>query len=121
MADKTTYWNGIRNYAARNFMREMRKGDEAFFYHSNEGKEIVGIVQITKESYQDPTTTNDAWVVVDVKPLKKLKFPVSLQTLKTVEEVSQMVLLNNTRLSVQPVTEDEWKAILKLSGTKAHK
>src|SRR6476661_4106294 len=76
--DGQTFWDGVRNYAARNNLKAMKKGDEVFFYHSNEGLEIVGIAKVAKEAYQDPTTEEDAWVAVDLKPVKKLKFPVSL-------------------------------------------
>ncbi|NCU04664.1 MAG: EVE domain-containing protein, partial [Chitinophagaceae bacterium] len=81
--DKQTFWDGVRNYAARNNLRDMKKGDEVFFYHSNEGLEIVGIAKVVKESYQDPTTDEDAWVVVDFKPVRKLKKPVTLAQMKT--------------------------------------
>ncbi|HRF23000.1 MAG TPA: EVE domain-containing protein, partial [Chitinophagaceae bacterium] len=76
--EKQTCWSGVRNYAARLHLRNMKKGDEAFFYHSNEGTDIVGIAKISKEAYQDPTTTDDRWVAIDIKPIKKLKQPVSL-------------------------------------------
>ena len=80
--DKTTYWDGVRNYAARNFLRDMKKGDEVFFYHSNEGLQIVGIAKVAKEAYPDPTTEEEAWVVVDLKPVSKLKKPVTLKQIK---------------------------------------
>src|SRR5689334_20320226 len=80
--DGHTFWDGVRNYAARNNLKGMKKGDEVFFYHSNEGLEIVGIAKVAKESYQDPTTEDEAWVVVDLKPYKKLKKPVTLQQMK---------------------------------------
>lgn len=116
--DKQTYWDGVRNYAARNNLRSMKKGDLAFFYHSNEGLEIVGIVKICKEAYQDPTTTETAWVVVEVAPVKKLKKPISLATIKGEKKLQQMALLKQSRLSVQPVTLEEWDYILKLSEAK---
>lgn len=116
--DKQTYWDGVRNYAARNNLRSMKKGDLAFFYHSNEGLEIVGIVKICKEAYQDPTTTETAWVVVEVAPVKKLKKPISLATIKGEKKLQQMALLKQSRLSVQPVTVEEWDYILKLSEAK---
>ncbi len=114
--DKKTVWDGIRNYAARNFLKEMSVGDEAFFYHSNEGKEIVGICKIVKTAYQDPTTPEPAWVSVDVSPLKKLKKPVTLQEIKNENNLTKMILVNNTRLSVQPVLKKEWEIIMKMSG-----
>lgn len=112
--DKKTFWNGVRNYAARNNMREMKKGDEVFYYHSNEGMEIVGIAKVVKEFYQDPTTDNPNWVVVDLKPVKKLKTPVTLAQAKKESKLSNMELIKNSRLSVQKVTEEEWNFILKM-------
>jgi predicted RNA-binding protein with PUA-like domain len=116
--DKQTAWEGVRNYAARNFLKAMKKGDEVLFYHSNEGLEIVGIAKVAKEYYQDPTTTEAAWVVVDLKPYKKLKKPVSLETVKKDKRLSDMALVRLGRLSVQPVTEKEWAVIMELAGDK---
>jgi predicted RNA-binding protein with PUA-like domain len=116
--DKSTFWDGVRNYAARNNLRSMKKGDQAFWYHSNEGLEIVGIAEVIKESYQDPTTDDPAWLVVDFKPVKKLLHPVSLATIKSDSRLAQMALIKLSRLSVQPVTEKEWKIILELAGEK---
>ncbi|HZW66420.1 MAG TPA: EVE domain-containing protein [Hanamia sp.] len=116
--DKKTFWDGVRNYAARNNLRDMKKGDEVFFYHSNEGLEIVGIAMVVKEAYQDPTTDDKNWVVVDISPVKKLKKPVSLAEIKEDPELENMDLVKNSRLSVQKVTPVEWKHILKISGTK---
>ena len=113
--DGQTFWDGVRNYAARNNLRAMKKGDQAFFYHSNEGLEIVGIAKVVKEAYQDPTTDEDAWVVVDFKPVKKLKNPVTLQQIKADKRLKEMALLKLSRLSVQPVTEGEWDIIMELS------
>lgn len=115
LEDKKTFWDGVRNYAARNFLREMKKGDLAFFYHSNEGKEIVGIAKIVREAYPDPTTDDDNWVVVDVAPVKPLKRPVSLAEIKGEQSLQQMALVRLTRLSVQPVTEAEWDYIIELA------
>ncbi|HBB58036.1 MAG TPA: EVE domain-containing protein [Chitinophagaceae bacterium] len=114
--DKKTFWDGVRNYAARNNLKAMKKGDLAFFYHSNEGVEIVGIAEIVKESYQDPTTTETAWVAVDVKPFQTLKRPVSLAQIKADKRLANMALVRLGRLSVQPVTEQEWKIVLELAG-----
>jgi predicted RNA-binding protein with PUA-like domain len=114
--DKQTFWDGVRNYAARNFMKEMKKGDEVFFYHSNEGLEIVGIAKVAKEFYQDPTTEEDAWVVVDLKPYRKLKKPVSLAQIKAEKRLANMALVKLSRLSVGPVTDAEWKVVLELAG-----
>jgi predicted RNA-binding protein with PUA-like domain len=114
--DKKTFWDGVRNYAARNNLKAMKKGDLAFFYHSNEGVEIVGIAEIVKESYQDPTTTETAWVAVDVRPFQTLKRPVSLAQIKADKRLANMALVRLGRLSVQPVTEKEWKFVLELAG-----
>src|SRR5215213_11463185 len=103
--DKQTFWNGVRNYAARNNLKTMKKGDEVLYYHSNEGLEIVGIAKVAKEFYQDPTTDDEAWVVVDLKPYKHLKKPVSLAQIKTDKRLAEMALVRLGRLSVQPVTD----------------
>ena len=115
LKDKKTFWDGVRNYTARNNMREMKKGDEVFYYHSNEGLEIVGISKVVTESYQDPTTDNTNWVVVDLKPVKQLKNPVSLATIKGIPQLAEMELVKNSRLSVQKVKPEEWELILKIS------
>ncbi len=114
--DKKTFWDGVRNYAARNNLRAMKKGDLAFFYHSNEGLEIVGIVKIIKEAYQDPTTKEEAWVVVDVAPFKKLKKPVTLAQIKSDKRLQNIALVKLSRLSVQPVTSEEWDFIIELAS-----
>ena len=116
--DKETFWDGVRNYQARNNLRSMKKGDLAFWYHSNEGMEIVGVAKVVKEAYQDPTTEDPAWLVVNFKPVKKLKKPVSLITIKADKRLSNMALIKNSRLSVQPVTADEWEMVLALSEQK---
>ena len=116
--DGKTSWEGVRNYAARNHLKAMKKGDEVFYYHSNEGLSIVGIAKVIKEAYQDPTTTEDAWVTIDLKPVKSLKHPVSMKQIKTEQRLKDMALLRISRLSVQPVTEEEWKVVLELSGKK---
>jgi predicted RNA-binding protein with PUA-like domain len=118
VADKQTFWDGVRNYAARNNLRAMKKGDKALFYHSNEGLEMVGIAKIVKEAYQDPTTDEDAWVVVDVAPVKKLKKPVSLAQVKMDKRLANMALIRLGRLSVQPVTDEEWEIVMELAGEK---
>ncbi|RYY40555.1 MAG: EVE domain-containing protein [Chitinophagaceae bacterium] len=119
--DGRTFWDGVRNYAARNNLRAMKKGDQLFFYHSNEGLEIVGIAKVVKEAYQDPTTDEEAWVVVDVAPVKRLKKPVSLKTIKEDPRLKDMALLRLSRLSVQPVTDEEFAIVLEYAGTKASK
>lgn len=115
LKDKKTSWDGIRNYAARNNLRDMKKGDEVFFYHSNEGMEIVGIATVAKESYQDPTTEDKNWLAVDIKPIKKLKKPVTLIQIKNDPELSQMELVRISRLSVQKVNPKEWSRVIKFS------
>lgn len=110
--DKQTFWDGVRNYAARNNLKSMKKGDLCFWYHSNEGLEIVGIAKVVREFYQDPTTEEDAWVVVDLKPHKKLKNPVSLATIKADKRLENMALVRLGRLSVQPVTQAEWDIVM---------
>lgn len=114
--DKQTFWDGVRNYAARNNLKSMKKGDELFFYHSNEGLEIVGIVKVVKEAYQDPTTTETAWVVVDIKPVRKLKNPVTLAQLKADKRLKNMDIIRLSRLSVGQVTDEEWAIVLELAG-----
>lgn len=116
--DGETYWDGVRNYQARNNLREMQKGDELLYYHSNEGLEVVGIAKVTKPAYQDPTTDDDRWVAVDVKPVRALKRPVSMAEIKAESALADMVLVNNSRLSVQPVTEDEFALVVAMSKRK---
>lgn len=116
--DGVTFWDGVRNYAARNNLKAMKKGDLLFWYHSNEGLEIVGIAKLVKEFYQDPTTDQDAWVVVDVKPYKLLKKPVSLAQIKADERLQNMALVRLGRLSVQPVTQEEWDIVMEMAGEK---
>src|SRR5678809_477113 len=115
--DKQTTWEGVRNYAARIHLKAMKKGDEVLFYHSNEGVEIGGIAKIGKKTYQDPGTA-EAWVVVDLKPVKKLKKAVTLAQVKADKRLSEMALVRLGRLSVQPVTDEEWKIVMELAGEK---
>lgn len=117
--DKKTSWDGVRNFAARNFLRDMKKGDLVFFYHSNEGKEVVGIAKVVKESYQDPTTEDPNWVVVDLSPFKKLKKTVTLEQVKADKRLQNIYLVKQGRLSVMPLKPEEFDAILELSQTKA--
>lgn len=114
--DKKTFWDGVRNYAARNNLRAMKKGDLAFFYHSNEGLAIVGIAKIVKEAYQDPTSEDNAWVAVDVAPYKKLKREVTLAQIKANKQLQNIALVKLSRLSVQPVTAEEWDIVLEMAG-----
>ena len=116
--DKQATWDGVRNYAARIHLKAMKKGDEVFFYHSNEGLDIVGIAKVSKEFFQDPTTDDDAWVAVELKPYKKLKKPVSLETIKNDKRLAEMALVRIGRLSVQAVTEKEWRIIIEMSEKK---
>jgi predicted RNA-binding protein with PUA-like domain len=116
--DKTTFWDGVRNYQARNNLREMKKGDLVLWYHSNEGKEIVGIAKVAKESYQDPTTEDTNWVVVDLKCFKKLKRPVTLEQIKADERLANMGLVRQGRLSVSSLTVAEFDTIIALSEEK---
>lgn len=113
--DGKTFWDGVRNYAARNNLKAMKKGDKAFFYHSNEGLEIVGIAEVVKEFYQDPTTDDPNWVVVEFKPLKPLKHPVTLAAMKQVPALANMDLIRLSRLSVGAVRKEEYDLILKMS------
>ena len=110
-------WDGVRNYQARNFMREMEKGDLGFFYHSQKDKEIVGIVEVCVEAHPDTTTDDDRWECVDIRAVRPMKTPVTLATCKNDPALRDMVLVNNTRLSVQPVTEQEWARICELGDT----
>lgn len=109
-------WNGVRNYQARNNMRAMKIGDLGFFYHSNVGKEVVGIVEVCALSHPDSTTDDPRWDCVDIKAVKPLPRPVTLEQAKADPRLSEMALVKNTRLSVQPVTEDEWQVICALGG-----
>ena len=113
--DKSTVWDGVRNYAARNHLRAMKKGEEVMFYHSNEGLAIVGIAKVAREAYQDPKTDDPAWSAIDLKPYKKLKNPVTLAELKANKKLQNMALIRIGRLSVSPVTDEEWKEIKKMS------
>ncbi len=118
LRDGSTYWDGVRNYQARNNLKEMKRGDRVLFYHSVDGKEVVGIAKVTKEAYQDPTTDDDRWVVVDLEPFKTLKRPVALDEIKAQRKLADIALLRQSRLSVVPLTEAEFKTIVDL-GSKA--
>lgn len=114
--DGSTYWDGVRNYQARNNLKEMKKGDQVLYYHSNEGKEVVGIAKVTKEFYQDPTIDDDRWVVVDIEPVKKLKTPVTLADIKSTKTLQKVPLVTHSRLSVMPVTKKDFDAIVKMGN-----
>lgn len=118
VADKTTYWDGVRSYPARIQLRAMQEGDICFFYHSNEGKEIVGLCSVIKEAYQDPTTEDEKWVAVDVAAIKALTKPVSLAEIKQNETLSSMALVKLGRLSVGPVQDFEFDEIMKMAHTE---
>ena len=117
--DGKTFWDGVRNYRARNNMRAMKKGDRVLFYHSNEGLAIVGIAEVVKEAYQDPTTTDANWVVVDLKPVKAIIKPVTLAQVKAEASLQDMDLVRLSRLSVGEVKEREFKKVLSMGATKA--
>ncbi len=118
LKDKKAVWDGVRNYAARNNMRAMKKGDLVFFYHSNEGLNIVGIAKVVKEAYQDPTTDDTAWSVVEIAPFKTLKRPVSLAEIKADAQLKDIQLVRLSRLSVAAIKVEEFDRILALSETK---
>ena len=114
--DKKTFWDGVRNYAARNNLKAMAKGDQVFFYHSNEGLAIVGIAEVVKEAYQDPTTEDPNWVVVELKPVKPMPRPVTLAEIKADPNLADMQLVKLSRLSVAAITADEYEYVLKMGG-----
>ena len=114
---KGTFWNGVRNHSAKLNMIAMKKGDQGFFYHSNEGKEIVGIVEVIREAYPDPTAEpGEPWVVVDLKAVNVMPRPVTLAHVKAEPRLAKMSLVTSMRLSVQPVTAEEWKIVCELGG-----
>jgi predicted RNA-binding protein with PUA-like domain len=118
VADGSTYWDGVRSYAARIQLRTMRAGDICFFYHSNVGKEIVGLTRVIKEAYQDPTTEDDKWVAVDVATIKPLIKPVTLAQIKANDALANMALVKLSRLSVGPVQEFEFEEIMQMAATQ---
>lgn len=117
LKDKKTYWDGVRNYQARNNLQKMKKGDSVLFYHSVVGKQVMGVARVTREAYPDPTTDDPAWVVVDLKPVKSLKAPVTLEQIKAHPDLKDISLIKQSRLSVMPVTDAEFKIILELGKT----
>lgn len=118
VTDKKAVWDGVRNFEARNNLRAMKKGDLVFFYHSNEGKEIVGIATVAKEAYADPTATEGDWSVVELTPKKLLKTPVTLAQVKADKKLAAFALVKKSRISVIPVTPTEFTYILELANTK---
>lgn len=119
VSEKQTTWDGVRNYAARNNLRSMKKNDLVLFYHSNEGVAIVGIAKVAKEAFQDPTSDNEAWLAVELKAFKKLKKAVTLEQIKKDKRLANMDLVRLGRLSVQVVKEEEWDVVMEMAGTKA--
>ena len=113
--DKGTSWNGVRNHAAKLNLMAMKVGEQAFFYHSNEGKAIVGIVEVAKPYYPDPTDESGRFGMVDFKAVRALNSPVTLDAIKADKRLAEMALVNNSRLSVQPVSDDEWRIVLSLA------
>jgi predicted RNA-binding protein with PUA-like domain len=116
LKDKITFWDGVRNYAARNNLREMKKGDLCLFYHSNEGLHIVGIAKVVKENYPDPTTDDTAWVCVDVAPFKSFKKPLTLEEIKKHPVLKNMELVRLSRLSVSKVKKEEFDIVCQLAN-----
>ena len=113
---KRDHWDGVRNYQARNNLQAMKKGDLALFYHSVNEKSVIGIAEVVKEFYPDPTTTDERWVVVDVVPKQKLKNPVTLAQIKSDDRLQEMVLVKNSRLSVQPVRKEEFDIVVAMGS-----
>jgi len=112
--DSWTYWDGVRNYQARNNLKAMKKGDLVLYYHSNIGKEVVGVAKVIKEHYQDPTTDDDRWVVVDIEPLSKLNTPVTLADIKSAKSLQKVPLVTHSRLSVMPILKKDFDTIVKM-------
>ena len=113
---KGTAWTGVRNHSAKLNLEKMKKGDKAFFYHSNEGKEIVGIAEVIRTAYPDPTDASGKFVCVDLKAVKPMKTPVTLAAIKTDKKLAEMALIKLSRLSVQPVTAEEWQIVCRMGG-----
>jgi predicted RNA-binding protein with PUA-like domain len=118
---KGQHWDGVRNYQARNNMRAMKLGDKGFFYHSNEGKDVVGIVEVVKLAHPDPTDDTGIWECVDVRAVERLPKPVTIDDVKANPKLAKMVLVNNSRLSVQPVQPAEWQEVCRMGGLAAAK
>ena len=117
--DGRTNWSGVRNFQAANNLKAMKTGDRAFFYHSNEGLDIVGIVEIVKDAYPDPSDKQGRFVMVDVRPLQPVKKPVTLAAIKAEPKLADLALVKQSRLSVVPVTAEEWRIICKMAGVPA--
>jgi predicted RNA-binding protein with PUA-like domain len=118
VADGSTYWDGVRNYEARNNLAAMKPGELVLYYHSNEGKEVVGVARVTRASYPDPTTDDDRWLVVDIEPVVPLERAVSLKEIKADKDLAGIALVRRGRISVIPVSRNEFQHILKLGKTR---
>lgn len=116
--DGQTFWDGVRNYQARNNLRDMKVGDQVLFYHSNEGLAVVGIAEVVKASYPDPTIDDERWLAVDLKPVKAVPHPVTLSEMKQTPGLEQLALIKQSRLSVCPISSKEFKLITKMGGIK---
>ncbi len=117
--EKRTYWDGVRNYQARNNLNAMKQGDAVLFYHSNEGMAVVGIARVVKEAYQDPTTDDQRWVVVDLEPVEPLPQPVSLSDMKQEQQLQNLALIRQGRLSVMPLAQEEFEIIVGMGRREA--
>jgi predicted RNA-binding protein with PUA-like domain len=114
--EKTTAWTGVRNYQARNFLRDMKKGDDVLFYHSGDEKAVVGFASVSKQAFRDPTADDDAWIAVELKAGKKLKTPVTLAQVKADPKLANILLVKNGRISVMSLTKSEFDRIVKLGS-----
>ena len=112
LKDKRTFWDGVRNYQARNNLKAMGKGDQVLFYHSNEGLAVIGVARVVKEAYQDPTTEDERWVAVDIEPSETLKTPVTLNAIKQEKRLQNIALIRQGRLSVMPLSKAEFELIV---------
>lgn len=116
--DGSTYWDGVRNYQARNNLQAMKAGDKVLYYHSNDGLAVVGVARVTKKAYQDPTTEDERWVVVDLEPVESLPFPITLNDIKQEKRLRDIALIKQSRLSVMPVAKKEFDLIVKKGKAK---
>ena len=116
--DKKTAWTGVRNFQARNNLRNMKTGDAVLFYHSGKEKSVVGIAEVAKAAYPDPTADDDSWIAVDIKPVKRLPKPVSLTDIRANGKLRNLLLVRQSRLSVMPVSKEDFDEIVKMSGKK---
>jgi predicted RNA-binding protein with PUA-like domain len=119
--DGSTDWSGVRNYQARNNLRSMKAGDRVLFYHSGKGKEVVGVAEVSKSAYADPTADDPQWVAVDLKPVKPLAVPVQLAAIRYDKRLSQLPLIRQSQLSVMPLTKDEFDVIVAMGSPKSQR